>query len=391
MRFLWAIFLVVFSTSLFASTAGTVTDLKGAVVISKGMRADANITEPAEINASIGAVLYAGDLVVTKEKNAVAILELSDGARVTVGGNSQFLLEEYSLEESRASLELVTGTLRVITGKIGKVAPKQFVLKTRTATMGVRGTDFVAVLAEDLTLKSACVDGAISVSNEFGEQIVEAGNMTTTIVGSAPSVPVSIPAGFLGGLGLGFTADLVPTIDSEPTEQSDLIVVEQKASDLNVSDLNSSDLNTTAVVVEPPAVELSRVKEVAFIRYKGDLIVSDMVKTDRGETLEFSAGQHSLKQLELNTPFIYTTVDVMDGIKLDPDSKIIIAEYEKDTLILVLEGGVTAWDVHATEKELLDSKGNKRDYTKKELNYYFDLLKLPNEERYLPKPKIYEF
>lgn len=370
---------VVLSATLVASI-GEIKDLKGAVVISKNMRADANASE---INATIGDMLASGDLIITQEKNASAQLELTDGTKITVGGNSQFLVEDYSLEESRAELDLINGTLRVITGSIGKVAPKQFKLKTRTATMGVRGTDFVAVLSEDLTLESACVDGAISVSNEFGEEVVNAGNMSKTSFGSAPSAPFATPAGFLATA--GFLSSDEPKIILK-VDENQTVIEDQNASDLNASDLNISDIASDPV-------ELDRVKEVAIIRYEDLMISSDLITTDRGKNLEFTAVDSGSEPTGSNVQFMLTSVDLINDIELIEKSKIIVAIYPSETVVLVLEGGVKAWQTEAAQGEMLTNKGAKREFTQKEIFYYFELLGIDKASAtpYLPKPKIYKF
>lgn len=55
------------------------------------------------------------------------------------------------------------GFFRSVTGKIGKIAPEKFKVKTQLATIGIRGTDFSAQLGVD-TASYICNRGEITLS-----------------------------------------------------------------------------------------------------------------------------------------------------------------------------------------------------------------------------------
>jgi hypothetical protein len=65
--------------------------------------------------------------------------------------------------------------MSTISGKIGKIAPERFTVKTKTATIGIRGTNFTVLVLEDGSQNIYCTYGAISVTLEGNSYIVEQG------------------------------------------------------------------------------------------------------------------------------------------------------------------------------------------------------------------------
>lgn len=89
--------------------------------------------------------------IITGEKS-FAVLQFVDGAKVTVRPNSVLDIKEYRYsggDENAATLSLVQGGLRIITGAMAKAEPESFKVETPVALMGVRGTEFSIVLCDD--------------------------------------------------------------------------------------------------------------------------------------------------------------------------------------------------------------------------------------------------
>lgn len=101
--------------------------------------------------------LARGDAVEEEERiitgdKSFAVLQFVDGAKVTVRPNSVLDIKEYVYnggDENAATLSLVQGGLRVITGAMAKAEPESFKVETPVALMGVRGTEFSVVLCDD--------------------------------------------------------------------------------------------------------------------------------------------------------------------------------------------------------------------------------------------------
>jgi hypothetical protein len=111
-------------------------------------------------NEAVRRTLARGDAVEEEERiitgeKSFAVLQFVDGAKVTIRPNSVLDIKQYVYnggDENAATLSLVSGGLRIITGAMAKTEPDSFKVETPVALMGVRGTEFVVVLCEDGTV-----------------------------------------------------------------------------------------------------------------------------------------------------------------------------------------------------------------------------------------------
>jgi hypothetical protein len=98
-----------------------------------------------------GLALKEGDRVTTAEGGS-AIVKLQDGTRMTVRPNSEMLIQQYKFKENASDnnmvFQLLRGGFRAITGLISKNSPDGARVLTKTATIGIRGTDFDARICE---------------------------------------------------------------------------------------------------------------------------------------------------------------------------------------------------------------------------------------------------
>ena len=96
--------------------------------------------------ASPGQALHVNERVVTGPKGAAAIT-LRDGTVLTMGQQSQMDMSAFAFDsttqQGSAAINLLQGSLRVVTGLLGKVSPDRFKVTTPTSVVGVRGTDFI--------------------------------------------------------------------------------------------------------------------------------------------------------------------------------------------------------------------------------------------------------
>jgi hypothetical protein len=72
---------------------------------------------------------------------------LYDDTRLTLGPGSELLIREFEFNPSSYAGDLAVsflkGTARVVTGLIGRNSPEKVRFSTPTATIGIRGTEFV--------------------------------------------------------------------------------------------------------------------------------------------------------------------------------------------------------------------------------------------------------
>lgn len=113
----------------------------------------------------VGAALYEGDDVRTGAGSA-AVIGFRDQARVSVNPDTTMRIAGYVYNRPQASdgmaLSLLKGGLRVFTGLIGKKDPSAFTVRTRTSTIGIRGTGM------DISCEGPCVDESLGAQPATG-------------------------------------------------------------------------------------------------------------------------------------------------------------------------------------------------------------------------------
>ncbi|WP_295421132.1 FecR family protein [Sulfurovum sp.] len=162
--------LLMLSLSLAAfANIGTILAMHGNAQIH---RANSSLT------ARNGMDIQKGDEIVTQDKTKVQIM-LDDNTVITIGPKSSFSFNDYFYDgskRSKLSMRATRGFFRSVTGKIGKIAPERFKVRTNMATIGVRGTDFSAQLTADNAFYR-CNRGEISVTFADRVKYVSAGEM----------------------------------------------------------------------------------------------------------------------------------------------------------------------------------------------------------------------
>ncbi len=104
-----------------------------------------------------GSTVNVGDTIDTQSAG-FARIRLADGAELALRPNTSLRLEGFRFSDARPqednlAMRLLKGGLRTITGLIGKRKPGAFQLNSATATIGIRGTDFVARLCDTDCMK----------------------------------------------------------------------------------------------------------------------------------------------------------------------------------------------------------------------------------------------
>ncbi len=148
----------------------------------------------------------ANDTTITTGPNSMAVLRFVDGTAIVLNENSSFLIQKYEYNEKSPStmtalFSMVRGGLRVITGKMATRNREGFKLATPQATIGIRGTDFMAVMYNPLAV--SVIQGITTVANSAGLVAVQAGAIvsvagptTLAVATSAAALPAGVTAGF---------------------------------------------------------------------------------------------------------------------------------------------------------------------------------------------------
>gem|GEM_PF-5935479 len=175
MKFLFLMILF-FSTMLYASI-GRITSLEGHASILR--------------NNEVISIVMGNDIekkdIISTEINSKVKITLNDNTIISIGKESTLNIEEYvfdteNTDSSTTELNFVKGAFHTITGQIGKINPSKFKLKTKSATIGIRGTEIYGDQSH-----VACTKGTIDVTS-FGKiNIVPSGNFIDTFVDKLPS------------------------------------------------------------------------------------------------------------------------------------------------------------------------------------------------------------
>ncbi len=99
----------------------------------------------------VGLVLEADDVLRTGADGSVGIT-MRDNSLLSAGPNSILSLEHFEFDpttsEGRFDARLRRGTLAVVSGRIAKKSPQAMTVRTPSAVLGVRGTEFVVSVDE---------------------------------------------------------------------------------------------------------------------------------------------------------------------------------------------------------------------------------------------------
>lgn len=129
------------ATSAWAAQAvGTVVNLNGPLLARKADGTVKVLAQKSEV--------HQGDTLVTENK-VYARIRFIDKSEITLRPNSQFRIDNFSFDASapqddKAEFNLVKGGLRAVTGVLGQRSKERVGFNTPTATIGIRGTTFVA-------------------------------------------------------------------------------------------------------------------------------------------------------------------------------------------------------------------------------------------------------
>jgi hypothetical protein len=94
----------------------------------------------------VGMQLAAADVVRTGADGSVGIT-MRDNSLLSAGPNSVLSLDRFEFDpttyQGRFDSGLQRGTLAVVSGRIAQQSPQAMTVRTPSAVLGVRGTDFV--------------------------------------------------------------------------------------------------------------------------------------------------------------------------------------------------------------------------------------------------------
>jgi hypothetical protein len=142
MRWLVILAAAAFAAASYASDVGQIKNLRGAVHVERdGQR----------IAAAPGMGVRQADVLVTGADGAVGVTFL-DNSLFSLGPSSTLAIDRYVFDskthDGQFDASLKRGTLAVVSGRMVKRSPEAMRVRTPSAIMGVRGTEFVVKVEE---------------------------------------------------------------------------------------------------------------------------------------------------------------------------------------------------------------------------------------------------
>lgn len=191
--------LLVLSTTQSLASIGDVIEQKGNSMIER--------QGGEELTVDKGTGVESYDTV--KTANGRTAIEFVDDTRVDVTEHSKLLIDEFvydpNTKTGALNIKAALGTIRYASGQIAKNSRQNIKIRTPTATIAVRGTDFsmsvdefgqsTVILLPSCTQvgsKALCTVGEISVESDVGQVVLNQAFQATTITAtdSAPQRPL---------------------------------------------------------------------------------------------------------------------------------------------------------------------------------------------------------
>lgn len=272
-----------------------------------------NVT--AEGNNGIVRVLSKRDHVESGEtirtsRNSLVQIRMIDKAFIALRSNSEVKIEEYRLgaskEQDTGIFSLLKGGFRAVTGIIGKRLRSAYKMRTVTATIGIRGTDYTARLCNqdcnqafgNLTSASAIADGlyvgvnegGIDLTNDLGTLGLD--ELQFGYVKDATSAPVALITApeflYFNSRAPNPDADQANDTDSETAAKNSVVAsrssIEPVSSDLNTDDNIKQDLKAEQI-------------EIAQEQIEKNIVIDQIAETESGSEFSLTEGTISSSRM----------------------------------------------------------------------------------------------
>ena len=234
----WLLIALIFSLNSYAEI-GEISELRGNGEVLRKDQSDKLLAETA-----LGIFSY-DDVRTGNGRIGITFL---DSTIVRLTEHSKIIIDEYIYDpdpsKSKMALKMASGTARFITGALGKIDKQNIKIRTPSATVAVRGTDFTTTVDElgrSLVILLPNPDGSssgeITVETMAGIEVLNQPFQATMVSmsESPPTKPVT-----LTNMTLGFIDNLLIVTPPNEVQQA---VQEQSQSSTNVLDVDFLEEN----------------------------------------------------------------------------------------------------------------------------------------------------
>jgi len=324
-----------------AADIGGVSEVSGYAQIKRGTSAN---------NADLAFSIQSNDQAVTS--NGRMAITFLDDSTVKLTEHSQLTIDEYIFDpdpsKSKMALTFGLGTARFISGTLGKIDKRNIALKTPTADIAIRGTDFTATVDELgrsliilLPDQYGVSSGEIEVITAMGAVLLNKPYEATTVsvFESAPSKPVilDLTLDFIDNMLIVTPPKKETVITEERTTKVanildfnglDIDYLEQdflsddslEFSELDINFLDVNYLEDLLNILDALAIneEEDKLKQVSGVTIAGTTLGADaetqITTLITGQTISLMRNVSEYTRLDLDIAGGYTVILIQDGI-----------------------------------------------------------------------------
>jgi hypothetical protein len=247
-RFLITLALILLVSVLFKTTKVQAQVVENIGDISE-LNGNAQVVRDKPLDATLQFAIQSNDEAVTT--NGRMSITFLDDSKVSLTEHSQLLIDEYIYDpdpsKSKMALTFALGTVRFATGKLNRIDKQNIKLKTPTANISIRGTDFTATVDELGRSLIVLLPDALGLSSGEIEVITATGSVllnkpfeatTVSVFESNPSKPAI----------LDLTLDLIDNmlIVNPPEEKQEIDTTQAIVRKDNLLDFNDLDIDYLA-------------------------------------------------------------------------------------------------------------------------------------------------
>lgn len=187
--------------------------------------------DKSKLSGDKGAVVKSMDTVITA--GCVSNITFRDDTKVRVTENSRLIIDDFvfdpkTSDAGRLALKVGMGTVRYASGQIAKNNPQQVNIKTPTATVAVRGTDFTMTVDEAgqslIVLVPSCKDPRDVKQYELEENRCQVGQIDVSTLAGTVTLNQAFQATYVQNASASPSPPaLVSTVESKIT--NNLIII----------------------------------------------------------------------------------------------------------------------------------------------------------------------
>ena len=294
-----------------AADIGDISELNGSAQIVRDKPYDANLKFAIQSN---------DEAITNNGRMAITFL---DESVVKLTEHSQLLIDEYIYDpdpsKAKMALTFGLGTARFITGNLNRIDKQNIQLKTPTANIAIRGTDFTATVDELgrsliilLPDPFGLSSGEIEVVTATGSVLLNKPYQATTVSvwENTPSKPVI----------LDLTLDIIDNMLIVTPPKEEAVVQEEQFTELDINYLDVNFLEDLLNVLDALAIEKEedQLALATGVNISGTLIGQDtdtqITTIVTGQVISLRRKVSESVQVDLNSGNGYTVILIQDGV-----------------------------------------------------------------------------